>query len=109
MDDRRLEGEDDLERALEQYVEGLSESSPEDRARLSDMARSLQARRFPEAFIFASLRSSAAILSDADEESSVDEAMKRQEVRRFIEANPASVDGASVIDMRKDVKNTERE
>src|SRR5437868_1503382 len=105
MDDRRQDGEDDMEHALAAYVEELSAADLENRARLLEMARSLQTRRFPPAFIFASLRSSAAILSGAEEEVSPNEAaMQRQEVRRFIEANTAAPDGDSVIDMRKDVK-----
>jgi hypothetical protein len=98
---------DDLGCALLEYAEQLSESVPEGRERLMGMARSLHARGLPAQFIYAALRSSAAVLADDGEESASQEAMQRPEVRHFIEANTAESDG--VIDNRKDVKSSERE
>ena len=81
MDNQNHDG-DDLECSLLEYVDQLSEKCPENRERLTAMARALHARRLPVSFIFASLRSSAAILADEEEESASQEAMQRQEVQQ---------------------------
>jgi hypothetical protein len=109
MDARRQSGEDDLELSLREYVDQMPDLSAEKRGRLLDMALDLHGRRLPTPFIFASIRSTAAVLTEWERDSPGDAVMARPEVRDFIEANAGPQSLGAEIDPRKDVKSGERE
>lgn len=109
MDARRQDGEDDLELSLREYVEQMSELSAEKRGRLLTMALDLHGRHLPTPFIYASIRSTAAVLSEWERDIPANAVMARPEIRDFIEANVAPLDAVSEIDTRKDVKSGERD
>jgi hypothetical protein len=109
MDARRPAGEDDLECSLREYVEQMPDLSPEKRARLLEMALDLHGRRLPTPFIFAGIRSTAAVLTEWERDSPGDAVMARPEVREFIAANGGPSSDGAEIDTRKDVKSGERD
>jgi len=109
MDAHPRVGEDDLEHSLREYVDQLPDLTAERRGRILEMALDLHARRLPTPFIFASIRSTAAVLNEWEREGPADAVMARPEVRDFIEANSSPAHDVSEIDTRKDVKSGERE
>lgn len=99
---------DDLVRSA---VPGFAELPPEHRARLCQMAAELRGRGMPETFVVASLRSTAQVLADLEEDQAhPDNAFQREEVRRFIEEN-ALPPGEQVkqYTLRRERKREERE
>jgi hypothetical protein len=109
MDSRPQVAKDDLERSLREYVDEIPDLTVERRGRILEMALDLHARRLPTPFIFASIRSTAAVLNEWERDGPGDGIMARPEVRDFIEANSSPAHEGGEIDTRKDVKSGERE
>jgi hypothetical protein len=109
IDDRCRADDGDLENALTEFVNGLPDLSPETRDRTRRIALRLHARRLPASFILASIRSSAAILTEMEQSVTVEDLSREQALREFVAANTPTGAPASEIDTRKDVKSSERE
>ncbi|MFN3652714.1 MAG: hypothetical protein ACK47B_24310 [Armatimonadota bacterium] len=101
---------EDLDRMIESYVPAWGRMAAEDQSRLRDMAANLVERGMPAAFIGASLRSSAEVLRDLNEEESrPDNIFAREHVKRFIEENAVQDTGPRTYHPRRERKREERE
>ena len=98
-----------LDAVVSQHVPFFDSLTPEARARLREMALSLEQRGMPPEFIGSSLRSTAEVLRDLHEdETRPDNAFQREHVRRFMEENAASTPPRSYYN-RSERKREERD
>jgi ribosomal protein L16 Arg81 hydroxylase len=100
-----------LEALVERAVPKFGELAPEHRERLRSMAKELDARGMPGAFIEASLRSTAEVLRDLrEEETRPDNVFQREEVRRFVEEHAVPPEEQQRrFNLRRERKREERE
>ena len=100
-----------LEAAAREHGLDLVQFSPEQRQRLRDMTADLLERGMPERFIMSSIRSTAEVLRDIDQEANhPDNAFQREHVQRFIEENAVPPEQRGLrFNPRRERKREERE
>lgn len=94
-----------------QAVPDFGQLPPARQERLRAMASDLLARGMPDAFVVTSIRSTAEVLQDLqEEETRPDNAFQREQVRRFIEENAVPTDAPTLrYGQRRERKREERE
>jgi hypothetical protein len=101
--------DDQLWRFLSEEIPDLDHASAAQRDQLLRLARSLVARDMPIPFIFCAVRSTAGVLHDLESTSHIEEAMQREEVRRFIAENGASRGQGRRPEIGRETRLAERE
>ena len=95
--------------AVAAAVPQFARLSAEDQQRLSAMAEDLRNRGMAEAFIRASLRSTAEVMRELHGEEGQDPVFQREHVKRFIEQHEVREPARGAVSPRRERKREERE
>ncbi len=110
METRDPEQTRGLDSLIEQIIPYFEQLAPADQERLRQIALDMQQRHMPLQFILASIRSTAEVMREMqEEERRGDNVFRRENVRRFMEENAVTDTISRPVSYRRERKREERE